>query len=118
MEQKLAYCGIDCAACPAYLATKNDDGKERERVAKEWSEMLDMEIDPWDINCEGCAQEDGERFFHCKVCEIRKCASKERKVKNCAFCGIYPCETMKDFFKKVPEARANLEPLSKKKFGH
>ncbi len=26
----LAYCGIDCGACPAYIATKNDDDALRD----------------------------------------------------------------------------------------
>ncbi|MCF7886496.1 MAG: DUF3795 domain-containing protein, partial [Candidatus Marinimicrobia bacterium] len=33
----LAYCGIKCQDCPAFIATKDKDQKEKIRIAKEWS---------------------------------------------------------------------------------
>jgi len=32
-----AYCGLNCADCPAYLAWKNNSDKLREETAKKWS---------------------------------------------------------------------------------
>ncbi|TFH04271.1 MAG: DUF3795 domain-containing protein [Candidatus Thorarchaeota archaeon] len=33
-ESSMAYCGLDCAVCPAHLAWKNDDDELREKQAK------------------------------------------------------------------------------------
>ena len=38
MKERIGYCGLDCAACDAYLATIHDDQTLREKTAKLWSE--------------------------------------------------------------------------------
>ena len=38
MKDKIAYCGLDCEKCDAYLATINDDQTLREKTAKLWAE--------------------------------------------------------------------------------
>ena len=32
MEKMIAFCGIVCAECPAFLATKMDDDNERKKI--------------------------------------------------------------------------------------
>ena len=39
MRKMIAYCGLDCEKCDAYLATINDDQNLREKTAKLWSEL-------------------------------------------------------------------------------
>ena len=39
MRDMIAYCGLDCEKCDAYLATINDDQALREKTAKLWSEL-------------------------------------------------------------------------------
>ena len=39
MRNMIAYCGLDCEKCDAYLATINDDQALRERTAKRWAEL-------------------------------------------------------------------------------
>lgn len=34
MRNRIAYCGLDCEKCDAYLATINDDQALRENTAK------------------------------------------------------------------------------------
>ena len=34
MKDRIAYCGLDCEKCDAYLATINDDKALREKTAK------------------------------------------------------------------------------------
>ena len=46
MKQLIACCGLDCEKCEARLATLNDDNRLREKVAKEWGEMNQMEFQP------------------------------------------------------------------------
>ena len=54
MKKLIAYCGLDCEKCEAYIATKNNDNALREKVAKEWSELNGVDITPEMINCDGC----------------------------------------------------------------
>ena len=54
MRNMIAYCGLDCGKCDAYLATINDDQALREKTAKLWAELNNAPILPEHINCEGC----------------------------------------------------------------
>ena len=37
MEKIIAYCGLICSECPAYIATQKDSDEERKKVAEKWS---------------------------------------------------------------------------------
>ena len=39
MKDLIAYCGLDCGKCDAYLATVNDDQALREKTAKLWAAL-------------------------------------------------------------------------------
>ncbi len=54
MKGMIAYCGLDCEKCDAYLATINDDQALREKTAKLWAELNNAPVLPEHINCEGC----------------------------------------------------------------
>jgi hypothetical protein len=113
MNNMIAFCGLPCTECPAFLATQKDDDREREKVAQQWSKWMKAEIKPEDINCDGCST--GMRLFsHCSNCEIRRCGL-EKSVKNCAHCESYACEKLDSFLDAlgVPEARKNLEKIRK-----
>jgi len=112
MDKMIGFCGIICTECPAFLATQKDDDKERERVAKLWSGEFNAKIKPDDINCDGCLEEAGRLFSHCKVCKIRKCGL-EKGVTNCAYCDDFICEKLDEFLKMVPEAKQTLEEIKK-----
>ena len=74
MNEYIAYCGLDCEACEARIATVNNDAELRQRVAKEWSELNGVEITPEMINCAGC-RSDGAKTPYCEsLCPIRQCA--------------------------------------------
>ena len=114
MNKVLAYCGLDCGGCGAYLATKNNDDAQRVKTAEEWSKQFGYVLKPEDINCGGCTAKDELNFQYCTLCEIRKCG-QEKKVKNCAYCSDYACEKLEKFFTKAPGAKANLEAIKKAK---
>ena len=107
MSKIIAYCGIDCAGCDAYLATKNNDQKLREKTAAEWTKMHGFNFTPEMINCTSCTG-DGVKVGYCGQCGIRKCAV-EKKVKNCGACAEFKtCKTINDFLPMVPGAMENL----------
>jgi len=108
----LGMCGLDCAACPAFIASKTDDQALREKTAAEWSQQFQVELKPEDINCVGCLKVEGPHIGHCSECEIRQCGLA-RNVDNCALCPDYPCETIAGFLAKVPPAKANLDEVQR-----
>jgi hypothetical protein len=112
MEKIVAYCGIVCTECPAFIATKNDDDAKRKETAELWSKQFGQEIKPEDINCEGCTLDTGKKIDHCTVCEIRKCGH-EHKVVNCAYCADYACEKLEKFFQMLPMGKATLDEIRK-----
>ncbi len=109
MNEMIACCGLNCFACPAYIATKENDDIKRQNVADMWSKMFKMSLNIKDINCDGCLSESGILFGHCTNCAIRRSA-KEHKVKNCAYCPEYSCKKLDAFLDVLPnkEARENL----------
>jgi len=109
----LAYCGIDCSECPAFKATANDDDDLRQQTAKDWSKMFNAEIKAEDINCKGC-KSDGVKFSHCNDCKIRACAI-EKHLENCGWCDDFACEDVNFVISNVPEAKAALISINKKR---
>ncbi|MFH0790045.1 MAG: DUF3795 domain-containing protein [Candidatus Omnitrophota bacterium] len=104
----MAYCGLDCSKCEAYLATQANDDNRRAEVAKEWSEHYKADIKPEQINCDGCSS-GGKKFFYCSdICELRKCCLN-RGIENCAVCDKYICDKLAEFVKIAPEAKEALE---------
>ena len=111
MERMIAYCGIVCTECPAFIATQKDDDDLRKQTAEFWSQQFNVDLKPDIINCkEGCLSDGDDIFGHCQVCEIRSCA-KEKKVDNCAHCDEYACEKLSDFHERAPYAKTVLDEV-------
>ncbi|MGQ9535172.1 MAG: DUF3795 domain-containing protein [bacterium] len=112
MDNLIAYCGLDWAVCPGYIAKKKNDDELRQKTAQEWSKMYNIEIKPEEVNCDGCTVP-GKHINYCEnFCEIRKCALL-KKVDNCTYCEDYPCETINSFLKQVPEAKERPNNIAK-----
>ena len=108
MKKMIGYCGLDCEACEAYIATVNDDQEKRTEVAKKWSEMYDAPILPEHINCEGCRADGVKTFFCTNQCEIRKCALG-KGFETCGDCAeMAGCKTVKTIQDHVEDAAKNL----------
>ena len=109
MSKMIAFCGLDCEKCDAYIATKNDDQALREKTAKLWSELNNAPILPEHINCEGC-RVDGKKTVFCEsLCQIRQCALKEG-VKTCGDClEVEQCPTLGAVISNNPEVLKNLK---------
>jgi len=112
MDKMIAYCGIVCTECPAFVATQKDDNAKRKEVAEQWAKQYNMPIKPEDINCDGCKSLGSRIINYCNICEIRKCG-REKQVENCAYCDDYACEKLTKFIAMVPHARTALEGIRK-----
>ena len=110
MEKMIAYCGLICTECPAYIAHKTDDEQLRIKTATEWSKMFKVKLKPEIINCVGCLETDGILFPHCLECKIRACC-RERNLVNCAYCEDFGCEIISEFLDLVPEAKKVLDGI-------
>ena len=109
MKDMIAYCGLDCEKCDAYLATKNDDQALREKTAKLWSELNSITILPEQINCQGC-RVDGVKTVYCdSLCPIRQCAIK-KGVTTCGDCAdLDNCKTVAMVISNNADAARNLK---------
>lgn len=109
MEKRIAYCGLDCETCDAYIATKKDDQALREKTAKLWAELNQAPILPEHINCEGC-RGNGRKTVYCEsLCGIRQCAL-QKGVETCGDCGeLEKCSTVGSLLSNNPEALKNLK---------
>ena len=109
MNNMIAYCGLDCEKCDAFIATKNNDQSLREKTAKLWSELNNVTILPEHINCEGC-RTNGVKTFYCdNLCAIRQCAMG-KGVSTCGDCTqMEQCEKVAIVIGNNKEAYNNLK---------
>jgi hypothetical protein len=112
MDKMMAYCGLVCTDCPAFIATQKNDDAERKKVAEKWNKEFNGSFKPGDINCDGCLADSGRLIGFCQQCEIRKCG-QDKEVINCAYCDDYGCEKLTKFFNMASMAKKNLEELRK-----
>lgn len=108
MSVLLAFCGLDCAECPARTATITDDVSLKASTAAAWSKEFGFAFTPEMIHCTGC-REAGAKIGHCGECAMRACGLK----KGLAHCGECPdygiCPTLGDFLRSVPAAKVRLD---------
>ncbi|MFX0125525.1 MAG: DUF3795 domain-containing protein [Candidatus Hodarchaeota archaeon] len=111
MEQPIAYCGLECLICPAYIAKQNNDNELRVKTAKSWSSH-GFEVEPNQVNCDGC-HSNGQLIEFCSKCAVRNCAI-ERSLDTCADCSEYPCaDKLEKLWGQIksPQAKSTLEKL-------
>ena len=108
IKNMIAYCGLDCKKCDAYLATIHNDQALRAKTAKLWAELNHAPIMPEHINCQGCRVEGVKTVFCDRLCGIRQCAIK----KGVAICGdcseMEKCHTGGAIISNNSEALKNL----------
>ncbi len=112
MTAMVAFCGLDCSTCEAYLATRTGDKAEKERVAAIWRERYNApRITAAYVTCDGCTNLQGHAGGCCTECDIRPCAI-EHQVANCAHCAGYEgCDKLARFFAMAPAAKDTLDGI-------
>lgn len=109
MKELIAYCGLDCEKCDAYLATINDNQELRKKTAKLWAELNNAPILPEHINCQGCRVEGIKTMFCDNMCDIRQCALK-KDVVTCGGCSdLENCPSVGPILENNPSALKNLK---------
>ena len=109
MDKMIAFCGLDCSKCDAYIATINDDDALRKKTASLWAKLNNAPILPEHINCNGC-RADGRKTVYCQsICRVRQCALN-KGVGTCGSCPeVDTCPVVGTIHSYDPEARKNLE---------
>jgi hypothetical protein len=133
-----AYCGIDCAKCPAFRYPRLGEklhmrglfqrmlksGRERARrrqmleARSQNAEVRSQEPkaktpeEAGYIICDGCVTIDARCLASCLVCPVRCCAM-EMGVVNCAHCARFPCERLTVVWERTrfKDAKPRLEKL-------
>jgi hypothetical protein len=110
MNGLIAYCGLDCAACEAYIATQADDLQAQERLLAKWrTEYNAPDMPLAAVVCDGCAST-GRLGGYCAECEVRACAV-EKGVATCAHCDEYACSKIQGFIDGAPQVKATLDEI-------
>jgi hypothetical protein len=109
VDKIIAYCGITCTACPAFIAARENSSEKRQEVAKAWS-TPEYPLKAEDIYCDGCMIKNGRLLSFVRDCTIRQCGM-ERKVENCAHCGDYPCSKLVPCHERSPDAKTTLDNI-------
>ena len=108
MRPNIAYCGLDCEQCDAYIATLHDDQALREKTARLWAELNHAPILPEHINCQGCRADGVKTVFCEQLCAVRRCAL-QRGADTCGDCPeVETCPTGGAIFANAPQAKKNL----------
>ncbi|MBP5175824.1 MAG: DUF3795 domain-containing protein [Treponema sp.] len=112
MNDYIAYCGLDCEACEARIATVNNDEAMKVKVAEKWSEWNGVKITPEMINCVGC-KIPGVKFPFCEsMCNIKKCA-EGKKFATCGSCSEFrSCEKLSMITGTNPDILKRLEEIA------
>jgi hypothetical protein len=94
MDNFVAKCGCNCAACPTYKENIKTI-EERNECSTGWSKYLDIKLSPEKLRpCDGCSLSDSERKVYYLDCKVRKCCG-ENEIANCAWCSLFPCDELK-----------------------
>ncbi len=113
MTKILAYCGLDCGECEAYIASQKNDRAGLEETAKKWAAQFGAKEMSADMCvCDGCSSGKRISAAHAATCAIRLCASG-RGVMTCGHCPDYGCDILKGFFAFAPSLRDKLEAIRK-----
>jgi hypothetical protein len=112
MKQIIAFCGLVCSECPAFIATQANDMKALEAVAAQWRKQFNSpDMTAESILCDGCIEiEKGRIAGYCAICEIRACG-RSKGFLNCGYCPDYACSKLDAILKAVPAAKANLDRI-------
>jgi hypothetical protein len=111
MDRMIAYCGLVCTDCQAYIATQANDVEALERMAANARAEFNMpDVTVESVMCDGCLTESQRLCGYCFECQVRACGMA-RGVLNCAHCDDYACDALEAFWDMAPAARTTLDSI-------
>jgi hypothetical protein len=93
MDDYVAYCGLKCNKCHAFIATQNNDIAAIKEIAQRWGQQDNQNYSIEDIRCNGCRSNVLNK--HCYRCNIRSCGV-EKGLQNCGKCDDFICDKLQD----------------------
>jgi len=110
MPEMIAYCGLDCTRCEAYIYTQSGNREGQLNLLERWrKDYKSPDMDLSSVTCDGCTSS-GRTGGYCVQCPIRAC-SRERGLPHCGACPDYICAKLSDMFLMAPQMRENLDRL-------
>ncbi|MBN1661510.1 MAG: DUF3795 domain-containing protein [Anaerolineae bacterium] len=111
MEPMIAYCGLVCTDCPAYVATQANDWDALDRLAVYAREHYGQpDATAESTMCDSCKSDSSRLCGYCAVCDVRACAMA-LNLANCAHCADYACDKLERFWSMAAEARTTLDAI-------
>ena len=110
MVYLMAYCGLLCSECPAYLATQTNDVGSIQQIAQKWANKYSKPITAELVWCNGCLTDNSPLCWYCSECQVRSCAVGKGVI-SCAHCDNYGCELLVSFLADAPLAKSMLEKM-------
>ncbi len=88
----MAPCGLHCATCGVYIATRDGNGKFRAIMGNLYGTK------PEETECLGCMQPypPEKQYISCRVCNIRDCVTAKGYY-SCHQCHQWPCAEIENF---------------------
>jgi hypothetical protein len=112
MERILAFCGLNCAECEAYVATQAHDAAAIQAVVEKWKVENNLtRLTAESVMCDGCLTASTQVCSYCYECPVRACA-QQRGVESCGLCAEFSnCATINEFLSMAPVARDTLNAI-------
>lgn len=108
-NELIAYCGIDCSKCDAYIATTTNDQTLLAKTAAYWSKLNGVTITPEDLRCEGCRTSGVKTMYCSSLCKIKQCAIS-KQYETCGNCKtLEQCPMITSIAKFHKDAIENLK---------
>jgi len=116
LEPIVAYCGLVCSDCDAYVATPTNDLEALQRLAQRAPEAFSVaDATPETSMCDGCLTDAGRQIGYCAACEIRSCATAGGlggpPPLNGAYCADYACDKLETIFSHSAQAPPLLDEI-------
>jgi len=107
-------CGGYCSSCLDYLAYINNDKELKNKLAKQFSKELGMNIKPEDVGCLGCHGTIHKPW--CASCSLQRC-TEEKGILTCSFCDEFPCEKLETYLQEHRESGGRAHLLRQREIG-
>ena len=90
IQKLVGICGLYCGTCAVYLAYRENDVEQLERISREYGIPIE------EVRCDDCLSDGVDSF--CKECPngFRQCAN-QHEVTWCFECADFPCQRLRDF---------------------